>query len=291
MDSDPFAYLKYMGCAHEQHAMRHSKPPEGTCITTMTSLAKIQNVQVSYKILHATLTRPGVLPTTIDGVVVESSPDCNFAGQCTIVLRMSPTRKINMKIFNTGTLQCTGVDHPLTGVAAIRGALKLCERHGVLRLMDADIPPSVDSYITINMNTTCRFPYMVCRPALYTLLLKHHLYVRYDPSINSGVVLKYFTNSGHDKQDGRCHCVDATTSSSPLCVSRRGAGYRLGECRRVTVTFFESGKILINGSRTYTQLHEVYEFVFNICKRHTSSIRLRPIKLQPTSDTFNILDL
>jgi TATA-box binding protein (TBP) (component of TFIID and TFIIIB) len=45
------------------------------------------------------------------------------------------------------------------------------------------------------------------------------------------------------------------------------------QCKKVTVSIFESGKILITGATNFEQINEAYDYICKVLKEHASIIR------------------
>ena len=291
-------YLMFIGCPNERRALCTSSPPRELRISTTTSVGKIKDAKIDYKRLHELLSEPGRLPLPIrlgDGSVVATAIITRtkiggFAGQCSVVVSLDGARHVNVKIFHNGSLQCTGVDTPATGVLAIRAAYALCGRLSVLRSMN-DTRPVVGAYRTVNINATYSLGHRINRQALYTVLVGYGMLVQYDPAFHAGVLLKHFTNTSFPEEDGICHCREGNTEPAlqPPCIGKKGAGYRPGECRQITITIFQSGRMLINGARTYLQLRESFYCALAIFRRHLSEIRAADFSLEPTAEAFDVL--
>lgn len=304
------AYVSYIGCEHERAALLNTSPPAEARISTTTAVAKVHNARITHEALYERLMAPGALPMEIDATATATAAKIGgFVGQCSVVFHMRCSgRNVNVKMFHNGSLQLTGVDRPRTGVAAIRAAFELCRRVGVLVAHAEAPPPSVGSYTTVNINTTYDLGFRVDRLRLYRILSDEYgLLAQYEPAFHAGVLLKFFSNTARpagSAADGLCHCrallrarareggaAAATGEDAPLCIDRRGKGYAPGQCRRITVTFFQSGRVLVNGARTYRQLRETFYFVVGLCAEHVDRIRVEQFRLRPTESDFDVLAL
>jgi TATA-box binding protein (TBP) (component of TFIID and TFIIIB) len=49
-----------------------------------------------------------------------------------------------------------------------------------------------------------------------------------------------------------------------------------GQCKRITISPFSSGKIIITGAREMDQINEAYEFFNEILKTHQNEILFTP---------------
>lgn len=287
MDSSSPSYMQCLSCPHERHALEHVSVPEGATISTTTSVARLGDgsVRVDYQALHQFVQKntPFVSPSDT-GAVITTSKLGGFAGQVTVNVATNG-RNVNVFLFHNGSVKCTGVDHPRTGVRALHALLEICKAAGVLKCQD---PTSckVERYRTVNINSAFHLNYEVDRTALFKLLkLDYNLLSLYDPTQYPGVNTKYFYNVFNRIRDGRCHCCDDNEDSNRThCVSRKGDGNSRYACRRITVTVFRSGIIIFTGARNYSQLRDAFECITGICSRHMDSIRMMEFNLVPDAD-------
>ena len=69
--------------------------------------------------------------------------------------------------------------------------------------------------------------------------------------------MKYYYNSSYDGC-GVCQCNNQCNG--------KGSGCGDGECKRITIAIFNSGKIIITGGKTMEQLTISYNFINSILK-------------------------
>ena len=88
------------------------------------------------------------------------------------------------------------------------------------------------------------------------------IYSSYEPCIYPGVNSKYFWNSEYKNKElkGKCYC-------SSLC-SGKGKGNGEGNCKKVTISAFQSGSVIITGANSIEQIFDCYTFISNIFKDH-----------------------
>ena len=67
---------------------------------------------------------------------------------------------------------------------------------------------------------------------------------------------------------GKCLCLN---NDKKIC---RGKGEGNGEnnCKKMTISIFQSGNIIITGKCNLKQLYESYDFIINICNKHFDEI-------------------
>jgi len=245
--------------------------------STMVAIARIRSKKMlDYKLLHNLL--KDKLPYKLHNFMVINVKEGGFAGQSTIVIKkVNYKRSVNCKIFGNGSIQLSGIDVPSTGISTINNILKILKH---LKIVENSA--IISDYETTNINCKYVNKYEINQHNLFNLLKKMGCLVLFDLSHYPGINFKYFSNIHNNNKNGICQC------SSP-CVTKKGHGYTKGSCRRITISIFRSGVLLITGARTYFQLNEVYEFIIQLFKENESIIKLPKFELLPTNDDDDIL--
>ena len=96
------------------------------------------------------------------------------------------------------------------------------------------------------------------------------IYISYEPCIYPGVNIKYFINTNN--RCGICECEN-------LC-NGKGNGCGDGNCKKVTIAVFKSGKVIITGGQNKDQIVEstgllqislkIRKIVLSKCLKHKS---------------------
>ena len=179
-----------------------------------------------------------------------------FFNQGTLILYFD-NKLINLKIFSNekAKIQITGL---------------LSENQG-LRLMDLVIKYIIDmdsnfieeqkifstenvtlkNFKIVMMNSDYDFKFQINREVLFYDLLDEGYYATYSPDGYPGVNSKYFWNKNNNS--GVCNCTE-------MC-NGKGCGEGNGECRRVTMAVFQSGKMIITGAQTMKQVEDSFNFI------------------------------
>lgn len=256
-------------------AIENTGPPIGLAISTLTACACFATKpKVDYKHLHEFVVANA--PIAIPPATILGSKIGGFAGQCSVVVRISDCRVINVKVFHNSSLQCTGIDVPTSGIECLRVIQKLVV---MTKAIPASAVPTlrINDYRTVNINSTYKWHHQIKQPELFKILMKTYgLFVMFDTTHYPGINLKYFHNVHNAVQTGCCQCEAPCRG--------KGDGDRLMYCRRITVAIFRSGIVLITGSRNYTQLADVFDFIKNIFAKHSAQITAPTFSLEPTDD-------
>jgi len=202
----------------------------------------------------------------------------SFFNQATLVVRneISPLnwKEINVKLFRNGGIQMTGV----RSIEMSRNALIWLIRHLTERCRAAPVfagTPVISKEQIQLINTDFSIGAKVRRDVLHRILSEtYKLNSSYESAIYQGVKTKYFYNSLRPAGSplGLCPCNE-------LCKGT-GDGMKIGDCKKITISPFQTGQIIITGARTMDQINEAYEFIKSVFTRHADEI-LRKVYVLP----------
>jgi TATA-box binding protein (TBP) (component of TFIID and TFIIIB) len=203
--------------------------------------------------------------------VTSGTPTKCFDNQVTIVYRMPSGYMPNVKLFRNGNLQMTGIRTVEDGHRMIQimtqEIKRIYENITKTIIVGENIQLLKGDNFTIRMiNTDFSVPYKIRRKDLHKLLIssQYNNVCDFQPGTYPGVKLQYFWNDTCS-HDGRCLCT------VPCFGKGRGIGN--GDCKKVTVSVFESGKILITGANEFHQVEEAYAYICNILTTEVEQLR------------------
>jgi len=184
----------------------------------------------------------------------------NFYNSCSIIVKPSPIGKsLNIKLFNNGNITLTGSKDEMDGYNATLNLLvelkKKKEIFSDLTEEEIDILDILNYKITmINSNFDTFFEIDINKlfTILTTNILYNDLFLKYNPENYRGLIIGYFFNEEYSG-DGICHC-------SKKC-NGKGNGIGNGECKKVTIAIFRTGRIIITGGRLRKQIDKAYEYI------------------------------
>jgi len=170
-----------------------------------------------------------------------------------VTLHLNCLKIVNVKLFNNGKIQMTGLKYEDHGSKVLDILIPL------LKKLDAQYENNILStndihYNPINIvliNSGFNIGFKVKRDILHREIVDCGMYSSYEPCIYPGVNIKYYYNLNTDH--GICQC-------SSVC-NGKGDGSCDGCCKRVTIAVFKSGEIIITGARTTEQLEISYYFI------------------------------
>ena len=101
------------------------------------------------------------------------------------------------------------------------------------------------------INSDFDIGYLIDRDVLYRHLIDMGIYVTYEPCMYPGVNIKYYYNN--NQHTGISDCITQCNG--------KGTGCGDGQCKKVTIAVFHSGKIIITGGRSIDQINTSYVFI------------------------------
>jgi hypothetical protein len=88
-----------------------------------------------------------------------------------------------------------------------------------------------------------------------------------EKTIYQGVNTKFFYNTKNPCK-GICECEN-------FCKGQ-GSGDGEGECKRITMSIFRTGKIIITGARELKQIQAAYNFLNKVFDKHHKTVLYEP---------------
>lgn len=171
-----------------------------------------------------------------------------------ITLHVHNDKIVNVKIFNNGKFQMTGVKNIQQGkevVNIICSFLSNLSEDIKEKILDNLDPKMKDIEIGM-INSDFNVGFKINREILHRLVINKGYYSSFEPSIYPGVNIKYYYNDSSN-YCGLCKC-------SQMCD---GKG-KNGCCKKITVAVFNSGSTIITGAQSFDQLNKGYDFISNL---------------------------
>ena len=153
---------------------------------------------------------------------------------------------MNVKLFNNGKLQITGLKKVQQGRDLIQELIVYLKRFEILKEDVAMINYSIP---LINSDFDLKFE--IDRETLHKEIVDSGIYSSYEPCIYPGVNIKYFMNQ--NISNGICNCIS-------LCNGKGKEGGD-GDCKKITIAVFKSGKTIITGGQNESQIIQAYQFI------------------------------
>ena len=93
---------------------------------------------------------------------------------------------------------------------------------------------------------------------------KCNLFCDFDPCIYQGVLIKFYWNEMKDIQDGVCKCT--------VPCNGKGIGCGNGECKKITISIFQSGYIIITGKTNRKEINYIYNYVIELFNNNVDEL-------------------
>jgi TATA-box binding protein (TBP) (component of TFIID and TFIIIB) len=201
----------------------------------------------------------------------------SFFNQATLVVRreISPLnwKEINVKLFRNGGVQMTGVRSMEMASNTIHWLLAYLTTNCTAAPIFAEEPRVQKEQVQL-VNTDFSIGAKVRRDVLHRILIeKYRLNSSYESAIYQGVKTKYFYNAERPagSAPGLCPC-------EKLCKGT-GDGSKLGACKKITISPFQTGQVIITGARTMDQINEAYGFIKSVFKDNADEVLRKMYKL------------
>ena len=181
-----------------------------------------------------------------------------------------------MKIFKNGKITMSGCKIREDGLCTIKILERFIKNYPEL-FENETLRKNfkIEDFKTTNVVANYEVNFKIDRERLFDIIRQKYdfLYVSYKPTIYSGVKLYVYYNSNKLKQNGICECPNKYCT----ITKKKTSGHGLKQCKKITIAFFHSGKILITGSRNITQTTAAYNFINNIIIEEANNIKLLPM--------------
>jgi TATA-box binding protein (TBP) (component of TFIID and TFIIIB) len=191
-----------------------------------------------------------------------------FYNSCSLYVKSGIDKKcVCIKLFNNGKITLTGAKEELDGFDACNILLHDIknEKKIFINLDDISHLKIIDYKITM-INTDFDTNFKIDLLKLLNILNMHEkeLFTKFNPEKYRGLIIGYYWNSIKLEQDGKCKCKSKCNG--------KGNGYGDGQCKKITISIFKSGSVIITGGRLIQQVEDAYKSINNIFKKYYHEI-------------------
>ena len=176
-----------------------------------------------------------------------------FYNQVTIHMPRESGKRVNMKIFNNGRVQMTGVIKSEQGLEKIYDFVQelnhISEEDRIKIFGHSNPIDHLQETETVLINSNFDIGFEIDRETLHRLIIQTGYYSSFEPCIYPGVNIKYYYNV-LNVTPGICNC------ETPCDGKGKG-----DTCKRITIAAFKSGKIIITGGKSPENIVTAYEFI------------------------------
>lgn len=176
-------------------------------------------------------------------------------------------KETNIKLFKNGGFQMTGISSEGMARAALTRLIAMNRDRGIWSTGDGSPEPHIQRFDTCMINSDYGIDKAIRRDRLYRVLVEDYgLWSTYEPTIYQGVNTKFFWNKARPAgtPPGICVC--------PTPCDGDGSGYAVGQCKKITIAPFRTGKIIITGAKHLEQLEDAYNFMNNVFRSHAENV-------------------
>lgn len=218
-----------------------------------------------------------------------------FFNQSSLVFRLrlpsGAFKETNIKLFKNGGFQMTGISSEEMARAALLQLIAMNTGRGVWTSVGiegttlgivgttvgtAGADATIKTFNVCMMNSDYSIGKAIRRDRLYKILVeKYGLWSMFEPTVYQGVNTKFFWNKERPltAPPGICVC--------PTPCEGDGSGYGVGNCKKITISPFRTGSIIITGAQKTEQLNDAYNFMNGVLREHAADV-LRDDTLMPT---------
>ena len=197
-----------------------------------------------------------------------------FFNQSSLVFRLARPdgawKETNIKLFKNGGFQMTGISSEEMARAALTRLITMYRDIWPVASAITE-GPHIKKFDTCLINSDYGLDKAIHRDRLYHILVEEYgIWSTYDPTRYQGVNAKFFWNKARpaDAPPGICLC--------PVPCSGDGCGYAIGDCKKITIAPFRTGKIIITGAKFMEQLNDTYAFINGVFAKHATEVLREP---------------
>ena len=195
----------------------------------------------------------------------------SFFNQSTIIVRKFVPdeadgywKQVNIKLFGNGGIQMTGVmseEFARTTIEWLLQQIKLLPQTPFAE------EARIERLSIQLINTDYMINKFINQEALHQILInEYNLFSMLEKTIYQGINTKFFYNTNNT--NGVCCCT-------AFCKGQ-GTGDGDGQCKRITISIFRTGRIIVTGARRLEQINVAYDFLNRIFDVHYDSIFYEP---------------
>lgn len=182
----------------------------------------------------------------------------------------------NVKIFYNGNIQMTGLKSNEQGFWVLH---HICDTLCEIKTYNEKIYNRIEginnnsenklipyNYIVQLINSNFNLGFNINRDSLNEIVSnEYNIFCSFESCIYPGVKIQYYYNENNENNDGKCKC-------SGICQGR-GTGAGDNNCKKVTIIVFQSGSVIITGSKNTSQINHAFCFINELIRKHQNTIK------------------
>ena len=204
----------------------------------------------------------------------------NFYNSCSIIVKGELHRKcVNIKLFNNGQITLTGAKEEEDGFTAcvyLLEELKKLENvfldeennsldNNIELIQKACVSDFKITMINSDFNTHFKIDLLKLLDIMNQS--EKDRFIKFNPAVYRGLMIGFFWNSTKKIQDGCCSCPIKCSGKKKKSKSEKHV-----LCKKITISIFKSGSVIITGGYLKTQIDDAYKFINNIFKENYHNI-------------------
>lgn len=201
----------------------------------------------------------------------------SFDNQVTLIYKMKDGYTPNIKIFRNGNIQMTGIRCPEDGKTILDGIANEVRRIAHEVNLQIAVPEEIQpgDFKIRMINSDFSFGFRIRRKDLHMLLIssKYNATSSFQPGTYPGVKIQYFWNERNTEPSGLCSCTHPCQGRGENANTAGKKGEAETQCKKVTISVFESGKILITGATSYIQIDEAYGYIVKVIQDNLERVK------------------
>jgi len=207
------------------------------------------------------------------GILVKNSKaNNNFYNSICISVKIRQEKCINLMIFTNGKITCTGSKNDDDGLVATNMLLEEMKKFpDIFENEDDRISSRVVNYEVVMINSNFFAGFFIDNRKLYNLLMDNRdtykLFSSFDPRVYQGVKIYFMWNKNQVEKNGICCCQKKCKYGA-----KKKGGNGEGDCRRISVAVFGTGKVLIAGAKNNEQLQDTFQFILKLLQDNYQNI-------------------
>jgi len=194
----------------------------------------------------------------------------HFYNSCSIIVKADEkTKCVNIKLFNNGKITLTGSKEEMDGFNSCKVLLEELKKYPdiFINLNKEHVKTlEIINYKITMINSDFNTNFKIDLLKLLNILNinKKELFTKFNPEKYRGLIIGYYWNTDNELQEGKCHCKGKCNG--------KGNGTGPSQCKKITISIFKSGSIIITGGRLVKQIQDAYYFINNILKENYKDI-------------------
>ncbi len=188
-----------------------------------------------------------------------------FYNSCSIIVKADQdTKCVNIKLFNNGKITLTGSKKELDGYRSCKVLLEELKKHKIVfpDITDENFNnSSIEKYKITMINSDFNTNFKIDLNKLLEILnnLENDVFIKFNPEKYRGLIIGFFWNEEKTIQNGCCNC-------KKKCKGK-GNGKGENQCKKITISIFKSGSIIITGGFLVKQIDDAYKFINDLLKK------------------------